>query len=237
MLNQNDINISLIPKEVGKRPELRSSSGEAVVIIFNRILSGVLFFSVALWGGLYWYKESRLKGELEKRNQELIVAEQEIAQKGNFDEIKKQSSVIEAAINLIKNHLFASNILRFVETHTHQDVRFSSFGYQYTAEAGARIDLSADAKNVDAIAKQIIAFSTTLDDILRQGEAGSKRESSRKNKTDTAAYDLQFDGYKRNSNDGTYSFSLSFTLPSEFLKTNFLSLGTPSAGEKEEPSQ
>jgi hypothetical protein len=232
MLNQGDIDISLIPKEFGKRQEIKSSGGEEIVSTINRIAAGVVVFCLALSGGLYWYKNYRLTPELEKRNQDLDYAVKQLALKGNFNEIKKQDAFVQAATNLIKNHIYSSNLFHFIETHTHQDVRFQSVSFSVQDNL-VIVNLPAKAKSVDAIAKQVVAFSHTLEDILRMksaGRAGAEQPAGKKQRTDTAATAVNFSGYQYEANTGNYTFNLSMTLPIDYFHTNF-SVVSPSQGD------
>lgn len=114
-------------------------------------LSLLAFFVVSAgYGGL-----ALLNNAQEKAREEL-VAQAKTKEEELRPELLSQIFLLDSRLKtmrtLISKHTFPSNVFRFMETHTHQQVRFLNFNFNGDAR---KLDMIGEAASYAALAEQI----------------------------------------------------------------------------------
>jgi hypothetical protein len=159
-MDQKDQGLSLIPKEYTYKGE-EKAKGFDFIKLFGNIFFGLFLLSMLTYGGMFIYKKYFLAQEIVDQTQVLeTIKKLPIFQK-DLETIKNQDQKLIALTDLLTKHIFVSNLFKYMEKHTHENVRFKAFGYKKT-EKSADITLNAESKDVLSISKQMISFTTLL---------------------------------------------------------------------------
>lgn len=159
-MEQKDQGLSLIPKEYTYKGEEKARRFDFIKL-FGNIFFGLFLISLLTYGGMFLYKKYFLEQQIADETNNLeTIKKLPIFQK-NLETIKNQDQKLMALTDLLAKHIFVSNLFGYIEKHTHQNVRFKSFGYKLSDKT-ADISLSAESKDVLSISKQMISFTTLL---------------------------------------------------------------------------
>lgn len=123
---------------------------QSAALLFN--LSLVLFITASVsWGGLFFYRRS-LDSTRKGWDSKIAEEEERFNAEGGVGRLVETSNALNAAKELITNHVFASNVLAFLEETTHQRVQFSKMSFVRDTR---RIDLSGIGASYRTVAEQV----------------------------------------------------------------------------------
>jgi len=159
---------SFIPKVSFSQPGGGGKSfyKDASVGFIFKFCFSALFLAIVFFGGSYWYKNQLTKdlGDLAPSLERAKAA---------FDptfigEVENASSKIKIAKDLVSRHRFVSHIFDLLERLTMEEVRFSSFDFNYNTILAVqpseenyfemKIILKGEAKSYMAVAQQAELF-------------------------------------------------------------------------------
>jgi hypothetical protein len=114
---------------------------------------GLLVLSLALWGGLWWYKDSII--------QETTLITDKITTLQSQRDVKVEEALIEldktikSLDDVLKDRIYPANIFGVLEDLVLPEVFFSSFSSDVS---GAAVSIDVTAKNYRVLAEQMIVF-------------------------------------------------------------------------------
>lgn len=133
----------------------------------------VIIFTIFSLTWLYadWYfekmaiKSHRIQGEIQ------LMEARSFSYLDLRDEISLLEKRADLVNNILKNHIYWTKFFSLLEKYTVADVYFGNF----SADISGNIHLSATAKDLMSMAKQIVSFSNAPDFIVSSEVAGLKK--------------------------------------------------------------
>ena len=121
---------------------------------------GLLIFLATLVasGGLFIYVRSLEASKLEWEDQ--VRAKESELRPDLLDQLTDFARLISASQDLLKNHVFASNTLLFLEKATHQKVSFTTYGFNHEH---LRVDMQGSAGSYRVVAEQVTALEANFE--------------------------------------------------------------------------
>lgn len=157
----------------------------------------LLIVSIALAGGVFFWKTAKEKSFNEKRSQ--IQSSEDAIDTKFLDEIKDLDRRIKASNQLLNNHVSLSPLFTALGQSTLKSIQYTRFDYKISDGSDLNpkkvtISLSGVAKSYASIALQSDAFSQNRN-----------------------IQDPIFSGLNRDEKSGTVNFNLDFTVNPAFL--------------------
>lgn len=116
---------------------------------------GIAAFIAALaFGGGLWFYQRTLRAAHATWTQQVAAQEAEL-RPDLLAQLTDLARSLDVARELLSQHVFASNTLRFIETLTHPAVRFRSMSFSRDAR---RLDLAGEARSYQTVADQVRAI-------------------------------------------------------------------------------
>ncbi len=153
---------SFIPKTRLAGPVQRGKGAGMGILISGFIL----FASLALFGGIYFYKGA-LQKEVNDMNSTLETAKKAF-EPGLVDELGHLTGSINAAKTIIGQHDASSAILKLIGSLSLKDVVFSNFNYGFDKDGNAVILMSGEANGYAGVALQakMLEDSEFIDNVV-----------------------------------------------------------------------
>ncbi len=149
-----------MPEDIGLIPKSYGKEKVGFKTIFSKIgilLIGLLVLSLIVYGGLFYYNKS-----LTERLSELQTQTEEINRQRDTKFEEKVIS-LEAALNslsnILKNHVYWSNVFSEFESLTLPQVSFSNFNASLKDDGSVDLTLSGNTSGYTYLAKQMVSFS------------------------------------------------------------------------------
>lgn len=137
----------LLLKKESPLSSLQIRRGGSLLFYFSLL---VFFVTVASYGGL------RLLNNAQGQAREELLAQVKTKEEELRPELLNQIFLLDSRLRsmrtLLSQHLFPSNILRFLEAHTHSQVRFLNFNFGADSR---KLDMTGEAATYAALAEQI----------------------------------------------------------------------------------
>lgn len=153
-----DFQTSFIPKKPMLEKRATASQPVGILIIVSLF---ILFTAIVASGGLYFYKNIKLK-DLDKMKKDLELS------KGRFEQSKIQQLQVldkrlQASDQVLAKHITVSPIFKTLQAVTMKTVRFTTFNYTIEDNSNKiRITMKGQASNYRSIALQADLFSTNV---------------------------------------------------------------------------
>lgn len=139
--------VELLIKKEAPRSEPKSSLWE-LLFLYTSLL--ILFLTAASYGGVTLLNFNQEKTKIR------LIEEIKLKEAGLRSELLNEIFLLDERLRnislLLNRHTFTSNLFKLVETEVHPQVRFTSFNLTINSR---KIDLSGEAANYTALAKQI----------------------------------------------------------------------------------
>jgi len=144
--------ISLIPKDYKAKTKVKLTFSKAGILI-----GGLIILSLLFYGGLLVYNRS-----LDKQL-EVIQTHIEEVNKERDIEFEKEVILLEMSLKnlreILKNHLYWSNILSKIENLTLSQMSFSKFSGQLNEDDSIDLVLGGKTPGYSLLAKQMVSFN------------------------------------------------------------------------------
>lgn len=143
--------------------------------IIGKILWVLTVILVIVTGSLYFWLNFRLSPQISSIEQEIetLNANQKVLQAQQFVVLQSQ---LRSLRTILENHIYGSNLLNFLESITHPQVRFESINVDLVTR---KISLSSEAASFNVAAEQlkILEANSMVDDFsvsdFKTGQTGS----------------------------------------------------------------
>jgi len=144
--------ISLIPKDYKARTKIKLSFSKAEIFIGGLIILGLLFY-----GGLLVYNRS-----LDKQLEAIQIRIEKVDEQRDI-EFEKETILLERSLKnlkeILKNHLYWSNLLSKIENLTLSQMSFSKFSGQLNENDSIDLTLKGKTPGYSLLAKQMVSFN------------------------------------------------------------------------------
>ena len=143
--------ISLIPKDYKKGLSIEAIFSKIGIFVFALVIIGLL-----IYGGLVFYNKSLVKDikETENKIKELNDQKDKDFEKGAVSLDKALNSLK----NILKNHLYWSNVFSKFEKTTVPQVVFSNFSGSINQDGSVALSLNGKTSGYTYLAKQMVSF-------------------------------------------------------------------------------
>ena len=142
--------VELLIKKEAARPN--SETSWAILLLFYASLL-ILFLTAAGYGGVV------LLNSNQQQTKTRLIEEIKLKEEGLRSELLNEIFLLDERLRkmstLLNRHLFTSNLFKLIEADVHPQVRFTSFNLTANSR---KIDMSGEAANYTALAKQIALF-------------------------------------------------------------------------------
>ena len=144
--------ISLIPKDYKTKTKIKLTFSKAGIFI-----GGLIILSLLFYGGLLIYN-----GFLNKQFEQ-VQTQIEEANKQRDLEFEEEAVLLDKSLKglkeILKNHLYWSNLLSKIENLTLSQVNFSKFSGQLNKNNSVDLIFSGKAPGYSLLAKQMVSFN------------------------------------------------------------------------------
>ena len=159
---ESNIKASFIPDKMparqpgGAAPQSTESSGGGLGDILILIAVVGLAASLALAAGVFLY-DRFLDASVQKKTEQLSRAQQAF-EPALIQELVRLDSRLQAADDVLANHLAPSELFNLLEELTLQSVAYRSMDYSVHEDGSVEIKLSGKARSVNGVALQASVF-------------------------------------------------------------------------------
>ncbi|MEK7572616.1 MAG: hypothetical protein AAB493_02040 [Patescibacteria group bacterium] len=153
VMDQN-FQTSFIPK----RPIVEEKTASSSSVGLFTIISLFIFFAVSLGsGGLYFYKGVLEKSKIKMEN-DLSLAKNRF-EPATINRLKNSDERLNAAAEVLSNHIAISPIFQILESLTMKNVRYTKFSYALNNENNVEVKMSGQTIGYRSVALQADLFS------------------------------------------------------------------------------
>lgn len=157
---------SFIPKTRLTAPTYRKKGFELGILA----AAFILFVSIAMFGGVYFYRDS-IKSQIASKKQSLIRAK-EAFEPALISELSRLNSAINSAQVLLDKHQAASKIFKLIGDLTLKETVFSNFQYRGASlKDRAVVSMAGETTGYTGVAQQarLLEDSEAIDQVKFSG--------------------------------------------------------------------